>query len=194
MNTLVILCLFAAEGSLSLIPNDAVEVKIWHQPELSGLYYVTDDTALNIPLIGVVPVANLGVDSLEAVLARKVQDYYGDIFLNINFFYRISVFGEVMKPGAYYLKHGDNLANLLAEAGGPSQYANTSKIRILNRGTERRLNYEGVIKRGREMEKLDLRPGDVVIVPRRFMPAFQEWGVLFTLGTLLLQIYIAVND
>jgi len=193
MNMLLMLWLFAAGVSPCLIPNDAVEVKIWHQPELSGQYYVTDDTTLNIPLIGVLSVANMPIDTLQALLIEKVQDYYGEIYLNINFYYRISVFGEVMKPGSYYLKHGDNLANLLADAGGPTQYANPSKIRILSLGSERRLNYEKIIKQGRDIELLLLRPGDVVIVPRRFMPAFQEWGVIFTLGTLLLQIYIATK-
>lgn len=186
--------LITADRAPCLVPNDAVEIKLWHQPELSGLYYIAEDTTLNIPLIGVFSVAHKSVDTLEEILSSKIHDYYGEIYLNIDFYYRISVFGEVMKPGSYYLKHGDNIANLLAQAGGPTAYANTKKIRILNLGRERRLNYEKIIKRGRKIQELSLQPGDVLIVPRRFMPAFQEWGVLFTLGTLLLQIYIATRN
>lgn len=190
----LIIWLITADSAPCLVPNDAVEIKLWHQPELSGLYYIAEDTTLNIPLIGVFSVARKSVDTLEEILSSKIRDFYGDIYLNIDFYYRISVFGEVMRPGSYYLKHGDNIANLLAQAGGPTAYANTKKIRILNLGRERRLNYEKIIKRGRNIQELSLQPGDVLIVPRRFMPAFQEWGVLFTLGTLLLQIYIAASN
>jgi len=171
----------------ALIPLDAVEVSIWNQPSLSGKYYVDVDTTLNIPLLGKFSVRNIPVDSLKNLLIARIQNYYGEIYLNINFYYRINVFGEVKIPGSYYLKSGDNLTNLLAQAGGPTDRGTLSKIRILSLGKERRINFEKILKSGRHAEELNLQPGDVVIVPRRFLPAIQEWSALFTLGTFILQ-------
>lgn len=176
-----------------LIPSDAVEILIWHQPDLSGKYLITKDTTLNIPLLGEISVKDIPTDSLEKALIGKFRNYYGDIYLTVNFYFRINVFGEVKIPGSYYLKNGDNLANILAQAGGPTEQGNLGKVRVLSLGHERVLNFQKIIKNGKNIDLLDLQPGDVVIVPRRFMPAFQEWSVFFTLGTLLLQVYIATK-
>lgn len=176
-----------------LLPNDAVEIKIWRQKDLSGWYYVDSDTSLTIPLLGKFSIKGIALDSLHNQLINDFRNYYTDIYVDINFYYRINIFGEVKVPGFYYVKSEDNLANLLAQAGGPTERGSLSGIRILNFGMERKINFEKIFKSGKDLEQLALRPGDVVIVPRRFMPAFQEWSVLFSLGTLILQIYIAAK-
>lgn len=189
---LTILLLFSS-SDVFLLPNDAVEVKIWRQQDLSGWYNIDADTSINIPLIGKMSVKDIPIDSLHTLLITKFQNYYTDIFVDINFYYRINIFGEVKAPGYYYVKSEDNLVNLLAQAGGPTERGNLGSIRIVNLGSERHINFEKILKSGKNLDSLDLRPGDVVIVSRRFMPAFQEWSVLFSLGTLILQIYIATK-
>lgn len=176
-----------------LLPNDAVEIKIWRQEDLSGWYSVDTDTSINIPLLGKISIKDIPIDSLHQLLANKFKNYYTDIFVDINFYYRINIFGEVKNPGYYYIKSEDNLINLLAQAGGSTERGNLGNIKILNLGSEKQMNLERILKSGTNLDLLELRPGDVVIVARRFMPAFQEWSVLFTLGTLVLQIYIATK-
>jgi len=186
---LQILNLIIFANQVSLLPYDAVEIAIWRQPDLSAKYYIDVDTTLNIPLIGEFSVKNIPLDSLQKLLNDEFRNYYGDIFLNIYFYYRINVFGEVKIPGYYYCKQGDNLGNILAQAGGPTEQANTNKIRILNLGKTRIVNFEKILRSGKKLEQLDLCSGDVVIIPRRFIPALQEWSVLFTIGTFFLQVY-----
>lgn len=176
-----------------LLPNDAVEIKIWRQEDLSGWYSIDADTSINIPLLGKISIKGIPIDSLHQLLANKFKNYYTDIFVDINFYYRINIFGEVKNPGYYYIKSEDNLINLLAQAGGPTERGNLGNIKILNLGSEKQMNLERILKSGTNLDLLELRSGDVVIVARRFMPAFQEWSVLFTLGTLVLQIYIATK-
>ncbi|MEO0124080.1 MAG: polysaccharide biosynthesis/export family protein [candidate division WOR-3 bacterium] len=184
------LMLLTLSPHVYLLPNDAVEVDIWHQPNLSGKYLVDTDTSLNIPLLGKINIKNIPADSLEKMLIDEFHKYYGDIFLTINIYYQINVFGEVKSPGKYYLKSNENLANLLAMAGGPTSNGNIGRIKILNFGRERSVNLEKILKSGKKIDELNLGPGDVVIIPRRFMPALQEWSVLFSIGTLILQIII----
>ncbi len=185
---MLILIMMAVSPHVYLIPNDAVEIDIWHQPTLSGKYIVDADTSLNIPLLGKLDVTTIPADSLERMLIDEFHKYYGDIFLTINIYYQINIFGEVKSPGKYYLKSSENLSNLLALAGGPTPNGNLSKIKILNLGKERIVNFEKILKQGKKVEELNLSPGDVVIVPRRLMPVLQEWSVLFSIGTLILQI------
>jgi protein involved in polysaccharide export with SLBB domain len=180
-------------GDVCLLPNDAVEITIWRQPDLSGRYYVDADTNINIPLVGTMPVKHVPYDSLRTMLLDKFDNYYTDVHVDITFYYRINIFGEVKAPGYYYVQSEDNLANLLAQAGGPTDRGSLSGIRILNFGEERRVDFDAILKSGENIDELYMRPGDVVIVPRRFMAAFQEWSVLFTLVTLALQIYTVVR-
>lgn len=188
MVPLIVLIIFT-QSDIFLLPNDAIEIKIWRQADVSGWYYVDADTNLNVPLLGKFSISHLPIDSLNNMLLRELQNYYGDVLLSVDFYYRINVFGEVKSPGFYYVKREDNLANLLAQAGGPTDRGSLGGIRILNLGMERKVNFESILKSGEHIDRLNLRPGDVVIVPRRFIAGFQEWSVLFTLGTLILQIY-----
>jgi protein involved in polysaccharide export with SLBB domain len=155
---------------------------------------VDDDTTVTIPLFGRFSLAEMSLDSLYDFLLDGFQKYYSEVPVDINFYYRINIFGEVKVPGNYYVRSEDNLTNLLSQAGGPTSAGSLKGIRILNVGVERRINYKDIIKKEEDLEKLALHPGDVVIVPRRFMAEFQEWSVILTLGTLVLQIYIAVNQ
>jgi protein involved in polysaccharide export with SLBB domain len=189
----IALALLCAQNDICLLPNDAVHIEIWRQEDLSGRYLVDQDTSLNIPLLGRFNIQNIPIDSLHTLLINEFSNFYADVYVDITFYYRINVFGEVKLPGYYYVKSEDNLSNLLAQAGGPTEKGSLSGIRILNLGTERKIDFEEILKKGKDIEDLDLRPGDVVIVPRRFMPAFQEWSVFFSLGTLLLQVFIAVK-
>ena len=190
---LPLIFILLVNADVFLLPNDAVEIKIWRQEDLSGWYSVDVDTSINIPLLGKISIKDIPIDSLHQLLANNFKNYYTDIFVDINFYYRINIFGEVKTPGYYYIKSEDNLINLLAQAGGPTERGNLCNIKILNLGTEKQMNLERILKSGNNLDLLELRPGDVVIVARRFMPAFQEWSVLFTLGTLILQIYIATK-
>ncbi len=191
MGNLILLLVFAQPTYL--LPNDAVEIKIWRQTDMSGWYYIDADSSLTIPLFGKFSVKNVTTDSLYTFLLSKFAEYYGDVLLDLSFFYRISVFGEIKSPGYYYVKSEDNLAILLALAGGPTDRGSLNGIRILNLGSERTVNFTSILKSGKNIEQLRLMPGDVVIVPKRFMPALQEWAVLFSVGTLILQIYIATK-
>lgn len=188
MVPLIVLIIFT-QSDIFLLPNDAIEIKIWRQADVSGWYYVDADTNLNVPLLGKFSISHLPIDSLNDMLLKELQNYYGDVLLSVDFYYRINVFGEVKSPGFYYVKREDNLANLLAQAGGPTDRGSLGAVRILNLGMERKVNFESILKSGEHIDRLNLRPGDVVIVPRRFIAGFQEWSVLFTLGTLILQIY-----
>ena len=190
---LPLIFILLVNADVFLLPNDAVEIKIWRQEDLSGWYSVDADTSINIPLLGKISIKDIPIDSLHQLLANNFKNYYTDIFVDINFYYRINIYGEVKTPGYYYIKSEDNLINLLAQAGGPTERGNLCNIKILNLGTEKQMNLERILKSGNNLDLLELRPGDVVIVARRFMPAFQEWSVLFTLGTLILQIYIATK-
>lgn len=175
----------------ALIPMDAIEVNIWRQPDLSGKFYVDNDTTIKLPLLGRISLKEKKIDSLRVELFDLYKNYLGETFLVINFYYRISILGEVRRPGIYYISCTDKIPNLIAQAEGMTERGNLKKIRILRVGRERKLNIQKIIRKGKFLSELDLQPGDLVIVPRRTGPSLQEFSVVISAMSLGLSIYLA---
>jgi len=79
---------------------------------------------------------------------------------------KVSVIGEVNRPGRFELKSWATVADALALAGGFTQFAARSRIVILRQdgATMKRIpfNYN---KLAGEQENFYLRNGDIVLVP-----------------------------
>jgi polysaccharide export outer membrane protein len=62
-----------------------------------------------------------------------------------------------------------NVLQLIAEAGGILEYADTKNIVIIRNEAGRQrhysFNYKDVIKRKRPEQNISLKPGDTVVVP-----------------------------
>jgi polysaccharide export outer membrane protein len=83
---------------------------------------------------------------------------------------RVSVLGEVERPGVLELRGATTILEAIAMAGGFQPFASPSKITILrtepNGQTKRiRFNYNRVVSASGTDENILLSPGDVVIVP-----------------------------
>ena len=70
------------------------------------------------------------------------------------------VWGQVRNPGAYELPPSSSVVELISKAGGPTDYADLSKIKILRKDKTYKIN----LKRRKSLSFL-LEQGDVVIVP-----------------------------
>jgi polysaccharide export outer membrane protein len=80
--------------------------------------------------------------------------------------FKVSVIGEVARPGRFELKSWTTVLDVLALAGGFTQFAARSRIVILHpEGTTMKripFNYN---KLTGEQENFYLRSGDIVLVP-----------------------------
>jgi polysaccharide export outer membrane protein len=107
------------------------------------------------------------------VLAKRLAEFIPNpevsvIVADVRSF-RVSVLGEVAKPGRYELKSWTTILDVLAQAGGFNQFAARSRIVVL-RPTGKTMvripfNYNKVVSPGGEEENFYLQPGDVVLVP-----------------------------
>ena len=85
--------------------------------------------------------------------------------------YRVSVLGEVQRPGLLQLRSNTTILEALAMAGGFRDFASPSKIMIFRQdakgNTEKiRFNYNRAVSNASEQENLILlKSGDVIVVP-----------------------------
>jgi len=108
---------------------------------------------------------------LREVLAKKLAEYIPNpevsvIVTEVRSF-KVSVIGEVTRPGRFELKSWTTALDALALAGGFTQFAARSKVVILHpEGTTMKrlpFNYNKVA--AGEQENFYLRNGDIVLVP-----------------------------
>jgi len=81
----------------------------------------------------------------------------------------VSVIGEVPKPGRYELKSWTTVLDVIALAGGFSQFADRKRIVVLRQQEPKGLkriafNYNKVVT-GDDQDNFFVLPGDVVLVP-----------------------------
>jgi polysaccharide export outer membrane protein len=83
--------------------------------------------------------------------------------------FKVSVLGEVKTPGRYELRNRATVLDVLALAGGFSDFASKARILILRQDGQslRRIsfNYGSFVSGDDTRQDLFLRPGDVVVVP-----------------------------
>jgi polysaccharide export outer membrane protein len=104
-------------------PGDVLEVKAFQYDEISGTFPVEATGTLTFPLLGNVEVADLDTIGVSKLLEELLEkDFYVDVQLQVEVKeFRskpVTVLGEVVRPGTYYLKGQTTLAQILTEAGG----------------------------------------------------------------------------
>ena len=151
--------------------DDVLDIIVWNQSQLGGKIRVADDGTITVPLAGQVPAAGLTCEALEKSLHKKLAAFTDDPTVtvrvaepNSKIFY---VVGEVRKPGEFQLRSGEVLSQALAEAGGLSDFADASAIRIVRRtpaeNVEMTINYKKV-EDGDLSADVPLETGDTITV------------------------------
>jgi polysaccharide export outer membrane protein len=118
-----------------------------------------------------VQAAGLTALELREVLARKLADYMPSpevsvIVSDIRSF-KVSIIGEVTRPGRLELRSWTTVLDALALAGGFTQFAARSKIVILQPEgkTMKRIPFNYNKALNGEQENFYLRNGDIIMVP-----------------------------
>ncbi len=88
----------------------------------------------------------------------------------------VYIMGEVQKPGAYEAADSTNFLDILANAGGPTRFAETRQIKILTPAGESILfDLQGYSEGLITAKVPDLNPGDVIFVPEKTDVNEKSW-------------------
>ena len=151
-------------------PEDQLLISVWKNDAMSRSVLVRPDGKIALPLLNDVQAAGLTALELRDVLTTKLKDFIPNpevtVIVSDVRSLKVSVIGEVARPGRYELKSWATVLDALALAGGFTQYASRSKIVILHpKGKSMEkipFNYNEV---SGKQENFYLRNGDIVLVP-----------------------------
>lgn len=154
-------------------PDDELHISVWKNEALSRTVPVRPDGKISMPLVNDVQAAGLTPMQLREVLRKSLAKYVNNpevsVIVQAVKSFKISVIGEVWKPGTYEMAPQSTVLDALARAEGVTEFASRGRIVILRHqnGTTERVpfNYKKAIVAGGEQENFYLRPGDIVVVP-----------------------------
>ncbi|HEY3012803.1 MAG TPA: polysaccharide biosynthesis/export family protein [Gemmatimonadales bacterium] len=170
---------------IMLAPGDSVRVVVWRKPEMSGDYIVGPDGTITHPLYRAVRVGGVPFATAEANVRSFLARFEQDPQFVLEPLVRVAVSGEVGRPQVFALRPETSIADAVAQAGGPNQFGNRNKVRVLRKdasGRERELTVSLLDPSG-SGAALRVHSGDQIVVDRKksffkdiFMPALGLFG------------------
>src|SRR5437016_6071635 len=162
-----------AQGDYRIGPEDVLDIAVWNNASLSRTVPVRPDGKISLPLLNDVQAAGLTPMQLRDVLIKKLAEYTPtpevSVIIREVHSFKISVIGEVKRPGRHELKSRATVLDALALAEGLSEFAARGRIVILrpDGNTLKRIpfNYNKVVSTDGELENFMLQPGDIIVVP-----------------------------
>jgi polysaccharide biosynthesis/export protein len=120
-----------------LSPNDIVLVKVFEDPDLDSQHRISQDGTINFPLIGVVQISGRTVTQAASTIRdRLLKGYLRNPQVRVNVIQyasrRITVLGQVQKPGSYVLPNEEriDLLQAIAMAGGFTRMADEGRVLV----------------------------------------------------------------
>lgn len=158
--------------SSTLGPGDVFEVRVYQEPELSGVYRVGPQGDIVFPLCRRVPVAgvtaNAVAERLQACLAEGfIRNAHVSVIVKEFNSQKIFVFGEVQKPGTFVYEDGMTVIQAVTVAGGFTKGAaqNSTSVTRLVDGSEQKIKVPVQDIALGKAQNFPLKPGDIVYVP-----------------------------
>lgn len=149
--------------------EDVISLRIWREPELSGLVIVRPDGKINLQLVGEIDAVDVTPIELELRIAKAYEKVLKNPIVTLQVqkveSKRYYLSGEVGRTGAFPLVRPMTILEAITISGGIREFGNGKKITIM-RGTERlKFNYNEVIKGKKLEQNILLQPGDHIVVP-----------------------------
>jgi polysaccharide export outer membrane protein len=169
--------MLAADTTSEIHPGDVIGIRVFNQEANSvDRARVRDDGRISVPLLNDVEVAGLQPGDLAKRLEAKLKTFIVSPVVTVVVHerrpVRVSVLGQVTRPGVYDLDGASGLLHALAAAGGPTPFAKKDGIYVLRSAAAADDQAPGRIRfrsddlrTGRPPAALfRMRAGDVVVV------------------------------
>jgi polysaccharide biosynthesis/export protein len=168
-----------ADVSYLVGPGDTLNVVVWRSPELSLTVPVRPDGKITTPLVEDLQASGKTTTQIarqiEQVLSRFVQNPVVTVIVTTfsgAYSQQVRVIGEAVKPQALSYRENMTLLDVMIAVGGITEFAAGNRASILrteggNR-TQFRVLLADLIRGGDMSANVEMRPGDVLIIPQSF--------------------------
>jgi len=156
-------------------PGDALQIFVWRNTELTVTVPVRPDGKISTPLVedmvavGKTP-SQLARD-IEKVLSEFIRSPQVNVIVTtpVSAFSQVKVIGQVVTPQSLAYREGMRVLDAILATGGLGPFAAGNRAKIVRRveGKEVSLKVKiaNLVNKGDMAQNLELRPGDVLVIP-----------------------------
>lgn len=166
----------AAHGTYRIVAGDVLDVIVWRNKDLSMQVTVRPDGWISYPLANELRVAGSTVAAIQTQLQEALGKFVNAPVVTVvvtrvaNL--RVSILGKVRQPGRYNLEGPTTVLDVLALAGGLTEYADPDGVYILRAAATPEGQYDRIparysssVSAGKGNTNAVVNAGDIIIVP-----------------------------
>jgi polysaccharide export outer membrane protein len=121
-------------GPYRLGPGDALIIRVYDQPQLSGVFSINDGGSVDLPLLGPVRATGRSTGELAASIAQALQDGHlilkPSVAVEVATYRPFYILGEVSHPGQYSFRPDMTVLTAISIAGGFTDRAVESYVGV----------------------------------------------------------------
>lgn len=157
---------------MSLGPDDVFEVRVYGEPELTGIYRVSAEGAIDVPLIGRQIVRGQTTAQVADTLTERLKVFLKapqvTVFLKEVHSKKVVLIGQVRSPGTINYVEGMTLEQAVSMVGGLTPMAARERVRVTRVAAGKAetliVNFKSIAEGSLTFF---LQPGDTVSVDER---------------------------
>jgi polysaccharide export outer membrane protein len=160
-------------------PGDTLQIFVWREHELTSVVPVRPDGKISTPLVEDLVAVGKTPSQLAREIEGRLKEYVRSPQVNVivtnpqSAFSKITVIGKVGKPGAVPYRDGMTLLDVVEAAGGLAEFAAGNRSKLVRKdgkgvSHETTVRLHDLMNKGRLKENMEVKPGDVVIVPESY--------------------------
>lgn len=175
--------------------GDRIVLEVQGEPQLPDTVAVEAGPKIVLPLFGEIGLGGVLRSEIEAHLTRELGSFVRDPVVRARGLMRLSIQGQVLRPGFYVVPAEMLVTEALMVAGGPGGTSDLENVRI-ERGTTTLMEGEALqdaMRDGWTLDQLNLQAGDQVVLPERsggFFGSFLGSALLGVIPAVLLALLI----
>jgi len=154
-------------------PDDVLQIVVWKNESLSRTVRVRPDGKITLPLINDIQATGLSPQALRELIATRLERFVEVAGVTVMVqevnSAKVSVLGQVKKPGVYPIRGDLSVLDAIALAEGFNEFAATDRMVIIRReGKQMRwldVRYRDLIKGSDAKQPFFLEPGDTLVIP-----------------------------
>lgn len=165
-----------ADFQYKIGPLDTINIIVWRNPELSMVVPVRPDGNVTTPLADDIPALGKTPTALSKDIEQALSKYIRDpvVTVVVTTFVgprdaQIRVIGEATRPQILAFRKGMSLLDVMIAVGGLTDYADGNRASIYRAdegGKSYGVRLQDLVKRGDVNANVDMRPGDILIIPQ----------------------------
>ena len=160
-------------------PGDSVSVFVWGNPEVSGNFAIRPDGKMTMNLAEDLPATGKTPTQLARQIEKVLSKYIQDPIVTVSvgggvgpYSQQIRILGQATRPQTLSYREQMTLLDLMIAVGGITDFAAGNRASILRivdgKPQQFGVRLDDLIKDADVSANVEMRPGDVLIIPERW--------------------------